>query len=90
GHQAPAVKTDGTVGGAIFREGAKIRFDPSINVATLGVPVATQAILRALQLYGGVITDQTGGSQISFYSDLATAPSLTSLNLIGQHLFLYY
>jgi len=90
GHQAPAVKTDGTVGGAIFREGAKIRFDPSINVAPLNASTATQAILRALQLYGGVVTDQTGGSQIAFYSDLAAAPSLTGLNLIGQHLFIYY
>ncbi len=90
GHQAPAQKTDGAVGGAVFREGAKIRFDPSINVSTLNVSTAVKAIMRALQLYGGVITDQTGGSQISFYSALPSAPDLTGLNQIGQHLFIYY
>lgn len=90
GHQAPAQKTDGSVAGAIFREGAKIRLDPSINVATLNVSTAVKAIMRALQLYGGVITDQTGGSQISFYSALPSPPDLTGINQIGQHLFIYY
>ncbi|MGH9483111.1 MAG: hypothetical protein ACRD1L_13570, partial [Terriglobales bacterium] len=90
GAQAPALKTDGTVGGAIFREGAKIQFDPSINLSTLGASVAVQAILRALQLFGGVVTDQTGGSQISFYSALPSPPDLTGLQLIGQHLRIFY
>lgn len=90
GHQAPASHTDGSVSGAIFREGAKIRFDPTISVASLQASTGVKAILRALQLYGGVITDQTGGSQISFYSALATAPDLTGLNLTGLHLWLYY
>ncbi|MGH9393513.1 MAG: hypothetical protein ACRD1E_05030 [Terriglobales bacterium] len=90
GHQAPAQKTDGTVWGAIFREGAKLRFDPSINVDALPVSIATKAVLRALQLYGGVITDQTGGSAISFYSALATAPDLTGLNAAGRNLWIYY
>ncbi len=90
GTQAPAMKTDGTVRGALFREGAKIRFDPSINVSSLTASTAVKAILRALQLYGGVITDQTGGSQMAFYTDLASKPDMTGMNLIGQHLFLYY
>ena len=88
-HQGPATKTDGG-GSGIFREGAKIRFDPSVNVSTLGVSVAVQAIMRALQLYGGVITDQTGGSQIAFYSSLPSNPSLSGINQIGQHLWIYY
>lgn len=90
GHQAPASKTDGGVPGAVFREGAKIRFDPGIQVDSLPVSTAVKAVMRALQLYGGVITDQTGGNCISFYSALDTNPDLTGINQIGQHLFLYY
>ncbi|MGN6593664.1 MAG: hypothetical protein ACTHJX_12280, partial [Terriglobales bacterium] len=90
GTQAPARKTDGTVHGALFREGAKIRFDPSIDVSTLNASTAVKAILRALQLYGGVITDQTGGSQIGIYTALAHAPDTTGMALIGSHLRIYY
>ncbi len=90
GTQAPARKTDGTVPGAIFREGAKIRFDPSVNVNALPVSVAVKALMRALQLYGGVITDQTGGNGITIYSALPSAPDLTGINEIGRHLLLYY
>ncbi|HUX67797.1 MAG TPA: hypothetical protein VMV31_09940 [Terriglobales bacterium] len=90
GTAAPARKTDGTMGGAIFREGAKLRFDPSVNVAALNASTATKAILRALQLYGGAIVDQTGGKGISFYSALATQPDLAGINQIGQHLWIYY
>ncbi|HXR98401.1 MAG TPA: fibronectin type III domain-containing protein [Terriglobales bacterium] len=89
GTQAPATKTDGS-GGGVFREGAKIRFDPSIDVSTLSASTATKAILRALQLYGGVITDQTGGNGISIYSSLPSQPDLTGLSVANQHLFLYY
>lgn len=90
GQQAPAAKTDGTVPGAIFREGAKIRFDPSIDLTALNVSTATRAILRALQLYGGVISDQTGGTSVGFYSALAAPPDLTGLSVTGEHLWIYY
>ena len=90
GTAAPARKTDGTVGGAIFREGAKIRFDPAVNVDALPVSTPVKAILHALQNYGGVITDQTGGKGVSFYSALATQPDLTGINQIGRHLWIYY
>ncbi len=90
GHQAPAEKTDGTVPGAIFREGAKIRFDPSVNVDALSASTAVKAILHALQNYGGVIVDQTGGTGVTFYTALPVAPDLTGINLIGHHLWIYY
>jgi hypothetical protein len=90
GTQAPVTHTDGTVSGAVFREGAKIQFEPSIDVANLSASTATKAILRALQLYGGVICDQSGGNGFAFYSDLATNPDLTGLNQAGSHLLLYY
>lgn len=91
GTQAPAAKTDGTVTGAIFREGAKIRFDPSVDIDSLtGVSTAVKALMTALQQYGGVITDQTSGSTIAFYSALPSTPDLTGINQIGAHLYIYY
>ena len=89
GRQAPVQKTDGSVGGAIFREGAKIRFDPSIDVNSLPVSTAVKAVMRALQLYGGVITDQTGGHNIGIYTALPTVPDVAGINQIAAHLFLY-
>jgi hypothetical protein len=91
GTQAPAAKTDGTVGGAIFREGAKLVFDPSVNVDALsGVSTAVKAIMKAMQKYGAVITDQTGGNGIGIYTGLAKAPDLTGIGVINQHLLIFY
>lgn len=88
--QAPAEKTDGGVGGAIFCEGAKLRFDPSINVDSLNVSTAAKAILHALQNYGAVITDQSGGNGIAFYTALPSQPDLTGFGVVGQHMLIYY
>lgn len=90
GTQAPGNHHDGSTQGGVFREASKIRFDPSINVDSLQVSTAVKAIMKALQLYGGVITDQTGGTAIAFYSALPKQPDLTGLNQIGQHLLIYY
>ncbi|MGH9483949.1 MAG: hypothetical protein ACRD1F_02740, partial [Terriglobales bacterium] len=88
--QAPAKGTDGSVPGAIFCEGAKLRFDPAVDVSTLDASTAVKAIMRALQLYGGVITDQSGGGTITCYTALAQPPDMTGSRLIGQHLSIYY
>lgn len=89
--QAPAEKTDGGVSGAIFCEGAKLRFDPSINVDSLNVSTAAKAILHALQNYGAVITDQSGGNGIAFYTALPSQPDLSGFNnIVGQHMLIYY
>lgn len=90
GKQAPVYHYDGSQPGAIFREGAKLRFDPGVNVGSLPASTATKAILRALQLYGAVIVDQTGGGGIGFYTSLPAPPDETGMNLIGQHLWIYY
>ena len=90
GSQAPVFHYDGATPGAIFREGAKLRFDPAMNIAALPASTATKAILRALQLYGAVIVDQTGGGGIGFYTSLPAPPDETGMNLIGQHLWIYY
>lgn len=90
GTQSSATKTDGSVQGGIFREGAKIRFDPSINVDSLSASTAVKAIMKALQEYGGVITDQTGANSMGIYTSLAAQPDLTGINQITQHLLIYY
>ncbi|MGH9533258.1 MAG: hypothetical protein ACRD2E_00195 [Terriglobales bacterium] len=90
GHQGPVTVGDGQVSGAIFREGAKIRLDPSVDVNSLPVSTAVKAIMTALQKYGGLITDQTGASAICVYSALDSQPDMTGQNLIVQHLLIYY
>lgn len=90
GSQGPVAISDGSVSGGIFREGAKIRFDPSVNVDSLPVSIAVKALMKALQKYGGLVTDQTGANAICIYSDLTTTPDLTGKNLIYQHLLIYY
>ena len=90
GRQAPVHSTDGGVPGGVFREGAKIRFDPTINVDSLNVSTAVKALMKALQLYGGLVTDQTGGPGISFYSALGAQPDLSGIGMIAQHLLIYY
>ncbi len=90
GDQGPVFHYDGSVPGGIFREGAKIRFDPNIDVNALNASIATKAVMRALQLYGGLIVDQTGADGIGFYTSLASPPDETGMNLIGQHLWIYY
>ena len=89
GDQGPVYHYDGSVQGALFKEGEKIRFDPSIDVNTLTASTATKALIRALQLYGGLIIDQTGCNCFGIYSALATTPDKTGMSLIGQHLLLY-
>lgn len=90
---APADHTDGSVAGAVFCEGAKVAMDPSVDVDSLSASAAAKAIMKALQLYGGVITDQTSCSNcFSFYSSVAgNQPDLSGLgtNLL-PHLWIYY
>lgn len=90
GHQGPVTIGDGQASGGIFREGAKIRFDPSINVNSLNVSTAVKAIMTALQKYGGLITDQTGANAICIYSALPNAPDMNGQDQINEHLLIYY
>lgn len=88
--QAPATKTDGQAAGAIFRDGAKIRLDPNLDVNGLNASIAVKAILHALQQYGAVVSDQTSGNTLGFYSALARTPDLSGLQAAIPHLLLYY
>jgi hypothetical protein len=93
GDQGPATHTDGGAATGVFREGAKIFLDPAYQIPTntTTASIAVQAIMRSLQLYGGVVTDQTGcNTCVVAYSSLATIPDMTGKDLITQHLFIAY
>lgn len=42
-------------------EGTRIRIKPSVNLSTFGLSPAAKVVARALQEYGAIIGDQTGG-----------------------------
>lgn len=90
-HAVPATHTDGTVPGALFCEGAKIRMDPAVNLAQLPASPAAKAIMHALQMYGGAIVDQSGCQNcIQAYTALpGRPPDLTGIEAATQHLWIY-
>ena len=55
----PAQRTDGTGPASALPEGARLRLDPTVDIASLGLPKATRMIARAAQRYGLVVRDQT-------------------------------
>ncbi len=90
--EAPADHSDGSVSGAIFCEGAKIRMDPSVDVDSLTASAAAKSVMKALQAFGGIIVDQGGCSGcMGIYTNLPSRPDLTGLttNLLA-HLWIYY
>jgi hypothetical protein len=65
----PAQRTDGrSTDGAVLPEGARLRIDPRLNLATLNLPPATRMIAEAVQRYGMVLRDQTGLA-VGFYAE---------------------
>ncbi|MGI5125258.1 hypothetical protein ACQEVB_00445 [Pseudonocardia sp. CA-107938] len=65
GPVSPATKSDGSSGGDdAIPEGARLRLDPSINLASLGLNRYEMMIARALQQYGMILGDTSGGFTI--------------------------
>ena len=91
GNQAPVSKTDGTSNGALS-EGGKLGIDPKLNVDALPVGAGTKNLMKALQQYGCVITDQSGGTGIAIYSNLPDLKSadMSGMNQIGKYLRFYF
>jgi Bacterial Ig-like domain len=90
GAQVPAGASgyDGGVNGAPFQEGQEVFIPKSVNIGAIpGLSVAAQAIAHALQNFGGLITDQTGGT-LAFYSDIPSTqmPDTSGLNTLEQYL----
>ena len=59
----PATTTDGRTGPDIagLPAGARLRLDPSVNVDTLGLTAEQRTIAVALQKYGMILGDTSGG-----------------------------
>ena len=66
----PAQRSDGKGPPTALPEGARIRLDPSVNVADLGLPKLGRMIARAAQRYGMVVRDQTGHG-MSLWAEVA-------------------
>jgi hypothetical protein len=65
----PAQRTDGTsVDLDALPEGAHLRLDPSVNVASLGMVPLARMIAEAAQKYGLVVRDQTWDAAV-FYTE---------------------
>jgi hypothetical protein len=80
-YRAPAVKTDGTASRSdCIPEGAHIRLDPSVNLASLSLTPAERAVGKALQDYGGFVVDR-GGAPLSVSFELD--PTAAGGNSIG-------
>lgn len=65
GPVAPATKSDGQTGGDdAIPQGARLRLDPSINLGSLGLNRYELMIARAMQQYGMILGDTSGGFTI--------------------------
>jgi hypothetical protein len=67
----PAQRTDGTGPDSALPEGARLRLDPALDVASLHLPKLTRMIARAAQRYGLVVRDQTHHA-ISLFGEVPT------------------
>jgi hypothetical protein len=66
-YASPAQRTDGTSSSSLsLPEGAHLRLDPNLNLATLHLPRVTLMLAEAAQRYGIVVRDR--GSNVSFYA----------------------
>jgi hypothetical protein len=65
----PAQRTDGSShSSTCIPEGARLRLDPKVDVASLGLSPVGQLLARAAQTYGVIVRDRTFGS-VSFYAE---------------------
>ncbi len=69
----PAQRTDGTDPDPnAIPEGARLRLDPSLDIARLHLPPVVRAVAVAAQRYGMIVRDQTGGEAVAFYAETPT------------------
>jgi hypothetical protein len=74
GHFTPPASTDSAIGLAApggVPCGGRFQYDPTIDVATLGLSRSGQAIVRALQVYGAYVGDYSGA--LSLYAENSAA-----------------
>lgn len=65
---APANRTDGNVyGDSVLPEGARLRLDPSLDIASLGLPEPTRLLAETAQRHGIILRDISG--VVAFYGE---------------------
>ncbi len=65
----PAQRSDGTGGPREIPEGARLRLDPQLDVASLDLPPLTLMLARAAQRYGMIVRDQTHRAVGLYFED---------------------
>ena len=68
----PAQRSDGTGGPAELPEGAKLRLDPRLDLASLRLPPPTLMLAEAAQRYGLIVRDQTHHAIGLYFQDPAS------------------
>jgi hypothetical protein len=63
----PAQRTDGSSAAPALPEGTRLRIDPSVNVAALGLPNVARQMALAAQRYGIVVRDISGA--VAFFGE---------------------
>jgi hypothetical protein len=72
-YASPAERTDGTdTNPDSIPEGAHLRLDPHLNVASLHLPRVIEMMALAAQRYGMIVRDKTG-SAVAFFAEDPTA-----------------
>jgi hypothetical protein len=67
-YASPALRTDGhTEDPLALPEGARLRLDPELDLATLAMPRVTRVIAQAAQRYGIIVTN--GGGDVAFQAE---------------------
>ncbi|GJF07456.1 hypothetical protein PSD17_64030 [Pseudonocardia sp. D17] len=80
GPVAPATKSDGrTGGGNALPEGARVRLDPSLNLASLGLNKYELTIATAMQKYGMILGDTSGGFTVYAQNPQSAPGAFTGL-----------
>lgn len=75
-YSIPAQRTDGNSTAPLsLPEGAHLRLNPSLDLATLHLPHLTLMLAEAAQHYGIFVTDGTGSSGVSQFSAQDPAPT---------------
>ena len=78
----PALKTDGHSSRSdCIPEGARVRLDPEVDLASLELAPAVRMVARAMQVYGGYIVDN-GGAPLSVSFELDTNASKDSIGSV--------
>lgn len=76
----PATKSDGrSGGGAALPEGARVRLDPSLNLASLGLTPYELTIATAMQKYGMILGDTSGGFTVYAQNPQSAPGAFTGL-----------